>query len=526
MLRLFQWPLNFRNATLLLLLTILVALPLSKYITSAAQILLVIVWVAEGGFKNKWHLFKNRPAIWLLILLFLWHLAGLLYTQNWQYAVQDLKIKLPLLLLPLVMGTIEPLRSDELKTLLVGFVVGVAVSAGSGLLVLSGILPIRISNYREISLFISHIRFSLLIDLSIFILFYYLFRPPVKRWIRILLVGLTLYFLVFLLFMKSLTGLVVLILGGWILAIRWMTRQSNILVKWFLTVAMVMTPLLIISYFAHQVNDFYTIHDETDYLDHQTVNGNPYWHDLDNTYIENGHFVGLYVCEPEMKTAWELRSTINYDGLDQRGQEIRYTLRRYMTSLGYRKDSVGIHRLDSLDILLIEQGFANCRYRHKNLFGLRIYELIWEIDHYKKGGNPSGHSVTQRLEYMKVGWMIFCEHPLWGVGTGDVKDAFDQKYNELNSRLTPEWRLRAHNQFLTIMIALGTIGMIVLLLSLVGPAILEKRFHSYFFLMFFLVAFLSMLNEDTLETQAGVAFFAFFYSFFTFLERNPDGTKD
>jgi len=31
---------------------------------------------------------------------------------------------------------------------------------------------------------------------------------------------------------------------------------------------------------------------------------------------------------------------------------------------------------------------------------------------------------------------------------------------------------------------------------------------------FFCIALLSMLNEDTLETQAGVTFFAFFYCFF------------
>jgi hypothetical protein len=39
-------------------------------------------------------------------------------------------------------------------------------------------------------------------------------------------------------------------------------------------------------------------------------------------------------------------------------------------------------------------------------------------------------------------------------------------------------------------------------------------------MMFFFIAFLSMLNEDTLETHAGVTFFSYFYSLFLFARDN------
>ncbi len=515
---LLKWPPSFRSGYLLLLLAVLVSLPLSKYVASASQILLLILWVAEGGWKKKWELFRNRPAIWIFLTLFFLHLAGLLWSHDLAYGWHDIKIKLPLLILPLVLGTIEPMDEREKRFLLGGFVVAVLVSALAGLLVLMGWVPYEMSSYRDASLFISHIRFALLIDLAVFILFYYAFESGLSTRQRILILLPALFMTGFLLLLKSITGLVVLILGGWLLALRWTIKQSDMMLKWFLVVGLVTAPLLVALYLSTQVSQFYTVYDNLTDSARVTVNGNPYWHDTLNTQLENGHLVGLYICETELRDAWNRVSSHDYDGLDKKGQEIRYTLRRYLTSLGYRKDSVGVTRLDQEDILLIERGYANSRYREPNRFSNRIYEIIWEIDVYQKGGNPSGHSVTQRLEYLKAGWAIFSKNPVLGVGTGDVQQAFQKQYEEMQSRLHPDWRLRTHNQFLTFMLTFGISGMILILLALILPPVLEKRLGSYFFLMFILVGLLSMLNEDTLETQAGVAFFAFFYSFFTFFD--------
>ena len=254
-------------------------------------------------------------------------------------------------------------------------------------------------------------------------------------------------------------------------------------------------------------------------LDKQTVNGNPYWHDTTNLQLENGYYTGLYVCEQEMREAWNGISGFDYDGKDEKGQEIRYTLIRYITSLGLRKDAYGVSQLEKEDINLIEAGFANHIYKKRNRFKVRVYELIWEIDVYRKGGNPSGHSVTQRFEYLRTGLSILLDHPLFGVGTGDVPSAFESKYEENKSPLDPQWRLRAHNQWLTFAISFGLIGLFLLILAFVLPGLTQKKFRQYLFLLFFMVSFLSMFNEDTLETQAGVAFFAFFYPFLLF---SPD----
>jgi hypothetical protein len=86
----------------------------------------------------------------------------------------------------------------------------------------------------------------------------------------------------------------------------------------------------------------------------------------------------------------------------------------------------------------------------------------------------------------------------------------------MNSPLTAEWRLRSHNQFLAIGTAFGIIGLIWFLIALFYPLFLKEYRIDYFYFLFIVIAVLSMLTEDTLESQAGVTFFAFFNSLFLF----------
>jgi hypothetical protein len=80
----------------------------------------------------------------------------------------------------------------------------------------------------------------------------------------------------------------------------------------------------------------------------------------------------------------------------------------------------------------------------------------------------------------------------------------------------------AHNQFLNAAVATGIIGLIWFIAALLYPAVRMKRFTNYFFLTFFTIAVVSFLGDDTLKSQAGVTFIAFFYSLFVFREESID----
>jgi hypothetical protein len=203
-------------------------------------------------------------------------------------------------------------------------------------------------------------------------------------------------------------------------------------------------------------------------------------------------------------------------GQDDNGQEIRFTLIRYLTSMGSRKDSAGVAALTAQDIRLIERGYANRRYLDGTGIRDRLDEIFWQIDYYLNGGNPQGHSVTQRLEYLKTGWHVFRRFPLFGTGTGDLIDQFNLQYETDLSLLDKQFRRISHNQYLTSLATFGIVGFLIFWIALILPALMKKGFRNDLFALFFLILFISMISEDTLETHTGVTFFAYFYSLFLF----------
>jgi len=257
-------------------------------------------------------------------------------------------------------------------------------------------------------------------------------------------------------------------------------------------------------------------------LEKYTPYGNPYFHDTIDLQIEDGRYVGLYLCYSEMKEEWNKRSTLNYHGKTKEGQLINTTLIRYLTSRDLHKDKDGIAALSDEDIRMIEKGLANYNYVKNPGLRTRILKIIKGYEVFKTTGNPSGSSVMQRIEYLRASFNIINENILIGVGTGDLEDAFNNEFNEMNSVLENRYRYHAHNQFLGVFIALGLIGFIVFIVGLFYPAIALKGFQDYYFSTFFVIMMISMFSDDTLETQAGATLFAFFYSLLLFGRKKGD----
>ena len=94
--------------------------------------------------------------------------------------------------------------------------------------------------------------------------------------------------------------------------------------------------------------------------------------------------------------------------------------------------------------------------------------------------------------------------------------AFNNYYADSDTQLKEHVRLRAHNQYATFFITFGLVGFIIAMTGLFGPVFIMHKWRDYLFILFFLIALLSMLNEDTLETQTGVSFFMYFYALLLF----------
>ena len=122
----------------------------------------------------------------------------------------------------------------------------------------------------------------------------------------------------------------------------------------------------------------------------------------------------------------------------------------------------------------------------------------------------------QRIEYLKAAIAVINDNWLTGVGTGDLENSLYKKYNEMGTQLQEEFRYHVHNQYFAIIISFGIFGFLIFLLALLYPPFITNSFRDFFFSVFFFIMIISMLSDDTLETQAGVTLFGFFYTFLMF----------
>lgn len=91
-------------------------------------IILVLNWLIEADFKQKFKtLLSNRPAL-LLIGFYVLHLLGLLYTSNADAGAFDVQVKLSLFLFPLLFAT-RPLEKSQLNKVFFGFIAGALASS-------------------------------------------------------------------------------------------------------------------------------------------------------------------------------------------------------------------------------------------------------------------------------------------------------------------------------------------------------------------------------------------------------------
>jgi hypothetical protein len=276
-------------------------------------------------------------------------------------------------------------------------------------------------------------------------------------------------------------------------------------------------------YISRIVKDYYkVIPVDFSKLEKVSSRGNPYQHNVLSRQTENGNYLFIYIQPEELRAEWNKRSSIPFDGRDKKNQLIINTLVRYLASKGLRKDADGMNDLSDNDIRAIEKGTANVVFTWKFSIRGQVHELLWGLDEYRRSGDPTGSSLMQRLEFWKASGGIIKDHWLTGVGTGDMNEAFREQYEKMNSRLAPEQRWRSHNQFLSVFVGFGIFGLLWFLFAILFHPIALGRFRDYFFLVFFIIAMLSMIPEDTIESQLGVTFFALFYSFFLFARKEED----
>jgi O-antigen ligase len=171
----------------------------------------------------------------------------------------------------------------------------------------------------------------------------------------------------------------------------------------------------------------------------------------------------------------------------------------------------GLETLNNEEIRWIELGFADIR-EAKGGLSARLFGLRYQLHH---SDNPNDHSLLERLEYWRNATSLIADNWLLGVGVGDLSDQMQSRYEERESQLRPDRRLRPHNYYLTTWLNLGLIGLllfITLLILFIKRQIQYQQIHGILMGLIFL---LTLFIEDGLETQMGITIFAFFFAFYS-----------
>ena len=561
------------QAYLLGLLMVAVGLTLSPFLMGMSQFWLILVWLVDGvvgnrdenvipcggsageggiyfrhDFKSKFTRFWQNKAAVLLVAFYLMHVVGLLWTSDFQYALRDLRVKLPILVMPFVLSSMEPLDRKRFDFVMLVYVLSVFIAT-----LFSSVTYWRhdYEDIREISHFISHIRFCLNIVFSMAVVGYYIYKngvstssmtlkeqvpepvegPSSKSSVegpshfgikaavdRFLRWFLLLWFAYQIFIFESLSGYVILaavvLLSVVYAFLQWKKSRGWHIAVGTIALAVFVVGVAVVSHFVKPLLKVDPVDFST--LEKKTAQGNYYWHDTICYPVEDGKYVGLYFNRNELHEAWSLRSDLPIEGTTTNGEDLEMTLARYLTSKDLRKDAEGVMALTDEDIHNIEQGVANYNnWKHPGLHA-RLSSTLFEYNLYRRFNNPNGGSLSQRIEFTRASFHIIKQHPWFGVGTGDVPQTFAQTYDEIHSPLKEEFRFRAHNQYLAIAVAFGLVGLAFFLFVLFYPWFSSKRNHTYLYMVFLCIMLLSMFSEDTLETQAGVTLFAFFEALLLF----------
>jgi len=150
---------------------------------------------------------------------------------------------------------------------------------------------------------------------------------------------------------------------------------------------------------------------------------------------------------------------------------------------------------------------------------------ITKIDSFKKRYvGDFKNDITQAsinneiLEPRIIRWrytlQLISHSPIFGYGSGSENRLLKEKYYEnklYNSYLN---ELNAHNQYLSILLKTGILGLFVFLLTLCYGFALAWRNKDIFLAAFMIIISIVSFSENILDVNKGIFFYAFFFSFF------------
>ncbi|MFM6946932.1 MAG: O-antigen ligase family protein [Flavobacteriales bacterium] len=453
------------------LLLFVVGIACSNFLMSMGLLLGVLNLLLQADFKLYYRRWSENRLLHFILLFYLLCWLSLFWSDNLSEGFNQLRRLTTLLLVPLIVCAKSLPKPAKIRGLLSIFLAAVVITSvvnASAFYFFSDNLGLI--DIREMSLFDSHIRFSMLIAFAISLT---IERSKNSKWYILIAAWL----LVYTYLSQVITGYLsvsIILLGHltWQLYLKQKTRQLYLLFSVFGAF------LVIIGYYLAQ---------PIQYRETCPIN------------------------RTSLQIGWQKRSQLPFDGLDLRGQYLSTTLTRYLMSKNGCPSKSGLDQLSQQDINFIELGYADVNETKGGILA-RLHGLRYQIHH---STNPNDHSLLERFAYWKTAKQVLSKHFMLGVGIGDLQDEMQAQYKAQNSALRQDRRLRPHNYYLTTWLNTGILGLLLLLGLLYFYLKQQWNYRQLQGFLFGLVFVCSFLIEDGLETQMGITMFAFFYAFYS-----------
>lgn len=121
-------------------------------------------------------------------------------------------------------------------------------------------------------------------------------------------------------------------------------------------------------------------------------------------------------------------------------------------------------------------------------------------------------STSERIVSWQTAWEIGRDYPL-GVGTGNWKSHFNERYLLKGANFAAEHSHPAHNAYLQILVEWGWLALLTLLSMLLAGLRRAWQMNDLFFLVFVLGVSFHFIFESMLELQQGLVFIGFWMFF-------------
>lgn len=172
------------------------------------------------------------------------------------------------------------------------------------------------------------------------------------------------------------------------------------------------------------------------------------------------------------------------------------------------------HRLYGILVLIAIPLFIEAGLRFIPTFHDRKAYTYFSVMMLKFGDRSGNYGDIGRIWSYTISWKLMKEHPVTGVGVGDLLDDMKKGYDRWHPEVVEENRLIPHNQFLIVGLSAGIPAMLVFGIWAFMPLTWLKRNRTSFFLFATWLVLMFYLVIDTgLEVQMGV----FIYLVFTLL---------